>query len=100
LRELLEAFLHSARRQAAELNAASVAGDARQVGALAHKLKSSSRSVGALRLGDLCEDLEETGRAGDRGAVKDLIAPFQTELQRVIDQVEALLADGTSSIAR
>jgi HPt (histidine-containing phosphotransfer) domain-containing protein len=31
----------------------------------AHTLKSAARSVGALRLGELCQSLEAAGRAGD-----------------------------------
>jgi HPt (histidine-containing phosphotransfer) domain-containing protein len=33
-------------------------------GELAHKLKSSALSVGALRLGEFCEAMERAGRAG------------------------------------
>ena len=66
VRELLSDYLVSARRLAVELRAACSAGDTRQVGAIAHKLKSSSRSVGALALGELCAELESAGKAGDK----------------------------------
>lgn len=45
VREFLSDYLASARRLAAELRAAVVAGDTQRVGAVAHKLKSSSRST-------------------------------------------------------
>ena len=61
VREFLSDYLASAGRLAAELRAAVAAGDTQQVGAVAHKLKSSSRSVGALAFGDsVC-------RTGERG---------------------------------
>ena len=58
LREFLLDFRASAATIAAELSAACAAGDAARAGALAHKLKSSARSVGALALG---ETLRRTG---------------------------------------
>jgi hypothetical protein len=45
-----------------------------QASELAHKLKSSSRSVGAMRLGALCEALEREGRAGSPGTCQALVA--------------------------
>ncbi len=51
IREFLHDFRLSAAGIAAELRSACTAGQAMAVGALAHKLKSSARSVGALALG-------------------------------------------------
>jgi HPt (histidine-containing phosphotransfer) domain-containing protein len=52
-------------------------------GALAHKLKSSARSVGALLLGELCEEMERGGKAGDREALVMLLPKFEHELAKV-----------------
>ena len=62
VRDLLAAFLESARSQSAELVASCIAADHARVGAVAHKLKASSRSVGALALGELCAELESASR--------------------------------------
>ncbi|MFA0464685.1 Hpt domain-containing protein, partial [Vibrio sp. 10N.261.45.F1] len=42
----------------------------REVSSIAHKLKSSSRSVGAMRLGDLCAELENACTIGDVAVVE------------------------------
>lgn len=45
----------------------------------AHRLKSSARSVGAQRLGELCQSLENAGKAEDRQALTSLLAELHTE---------------------
>jgi HPt (histidine-containing phosphotransfer) domain-containing protein len=90
--ELLSDYLASARHLAAELRAAVVAGNTQQVGAVAHKLKSSSRSVGALAFGDLCAGLESAGRVGDKvGSTQDM-PKFEAALTAVEAEIAGLLA--------
>jgi len=50
---------------------------------LAHKLKSSARSVGALALGELCAEMEKSGKAGDMAALAMLLPRFERELASV-----------------
>ena len=64
LREFLSDYRASSVRLAVELGGARAAGAARRIGEIAHKLKSSSRAVGALGLGDLCAELENVCRSG------------------------------------
>jgi CheY-like chemotaxis protein/HPt (histidine-containing phosphotransfer) domain-containing protein len=78
--EFLRDFRASSVRIAADLRAASQAGEAATAGAAAHKLKSSARSVGALVLGDLCAEMEKAGKADDIEAVKALLPRFESEL--------------------
>jgi HPt (histidine-containing phosphotransfer) domain-containing protein len=89
--ELLVDYLASARRLGAQLRAARAAGDVRHVGAIAHKLKSSSRSVGALELGDRCAELENAGKAGDKPAIARCMAQFEAALAEVEAQIAGLL---------
>ena len=49
---------------------ACAAGDATRAGVLAHKLKSSARSVGALALGEICAEMEAAGKAGETAMLK------------------------------
>ncbi|HEX7437635.1 MAG TPA: EAL domain-containing protein [Caldimonas sp.] len=77
-------YLASARALADEVRTASAQGEWAQVGAVAHKLKSSSRAVGALALGDCCERLELAGQAGDAEAVRALQPGFEATLEAVI----------------
>ena len=83
LRELLHDFRVSAAKTAAELKAACQSGLATVAGAAAHKLKSSARSVGALALGELCAEMEQTGKAGDTAALAVLLPRFEQEEARV-----------------
>jgi HPt (histidine-containing phosphotransfer) domain-containing protein len=88
IREFLADFRVSAATISAELRAACAADQTAATGALAHKLKSSARSVGALGLGDLCEAMERSGKAGETLNLKLLLPRFEQELI----QVDALLA--------
>ena len=54
-----------------------------QVSRVAHMLKSSSASIGALALSSLCADIERLLRAGDSAAAQPLIDQFQAEVLRV-----------------
>lgn len=83
IREFLHAFILSAAKLAAELRVACMAAQPAVAGALAHKLKSSSRSVGALVLGELCAEMEQAGKAGDAAALLLLLPRFEQELASV-----------------
>ena len=83
VRELLEAFRAAARGAAADVKAAAAQGDMARIGAVAHRLKSSSRSVGALALGDLCAELENACAAGTRGSLGDMLIKFEHAVAEV-----------------
>lgn len=63
--DFLVDFLSLMKMQHKQLRVASVAKDSRKVSSIVHKLKSSSRSVGAMRLGDLCAELENACTTDD-----------------------------------
>ena len=65
VRDFLGEFRDDALRHAAALRAACDAGDLTEAARLVHKLKSSSRSVGALPLADASAELERFAKAGD-----------------------------------
>ena len=54
-----------------------------QVSRVAHTLKSSSASIGALALSGLCADIERLLRAGDSASATALLDQFHAEVQRV-----------------
>jgi len=83
LGELLVEYRRSARQLAAELRSAFAADDHKNVHAVAHKLKSSSRSVGALPLGDLCSEIENACTKNDAKTTAELIAQFDRHLAAV-----------------
>ena len=60
----------------------------------AHRLKSSSRSVGALPLGELCAALEEAGRQANVA----LVASAMARLEEAVDAVQVELRPWLDSI--
>ncbi len=90
--EFLRDFRTSSGRIAAEIRNACQAGQAQTAGAAAHKLKSSARSVGALALGELCAEMERTGKAGDMQALNALLPRFEAELDAVDAYIDSLQA--------
>jgi PAS domain S-box-containing protein len=83
LRGILQGFRASAALLADEIRSAGVTGDIGAAAEVAHKLKSSARTVGALALGDICEDIESAGRAGRAAELKGLVARFNGEMAAV-----------------
>ena len=62
--QVIESYMEDTNSIFAKLKSAIASSDATTMAREAHSLKSTSRSVGALRLGDLAADLEKIGRAG------------------------------------
>jgi len=58
---------------------------------LAHTLKSSSASVGALALSALCAQVEHNVRSQQSGDIGKLLDAMQTEMQRVAGAVQTML---------
>jgi PAS domain S-box-containing protein len=94
IRATLEHYRTAAQPQCALLRAAGAQADWAQVAALAHRLKSSSRAVGAGRLGTLFEALEAAARAADAGAASALLARVEVERAAVEAAVAASLHTG------
>lgn len=88
--EFLEDFRVFAVKTAAEVQAALDNGDAAAIGALMHKFKSSARSVGALKLGDVCTDIEQAGKAGRSEALADLMRRFEAEMDAVHNFLDSM----------
>jgi len=65
-----------------------------QVARVAHTLKSSSASVGALSLSSLCAEIERHLRQGDTAAAVPLLGRFDDEAARVAEAVRAMLGAG------
>ena len=62
--------------------------------AAAHTLGSSSANIGANRLAEQVETLASPGKAGRHEAAHRLFGEAQGEHQRVLAEIETLLADG------
>jgi PAS domain S-box-containing protein len=88
VRKILTEYLAQASRLSAELRSTR---DHRQVSAIAHKLKSASRSVGALALGDLCAELENASLTGMRDGLDRGIAQFEVAMHEADAQISDYL---------
>lgn len=93
VQEVLVEYKAAAFPQARELEAAFAAGDVYRVGAIAHKLKSSSRSIGAMALGNLCAEMEIAGQEGDVAVIAQKIPCFETAIAAVEAAIAGLLVD-------
>ncbi len=93
VKEFLTEYLVLARKLTEEIQTAFDAGDVRHVSAIAHKLKSSSRSVGALVLGDLCAGMENAGKEGDRTFIAEQMQEFEATWSAVENEISDLLSD-------
>jgi signal transduction histidine kinase/DNA-binding response OmpR family regulator len=92
LAELIEDFCRSARQTHQEMKRVHAAGEATALAALAHRLKSSSRAVGALALADACVALERGGGAGNHLAIEAGMRLLDDAMTAVVGAIEALPA--------
>jgi HPt (histidine-containing phosphotransfer) domain-containing protein len=69
---LLDKFLRNAQEQVTAIGAAAASDDTQGAAGGAHTLKSAARSVGALRLGALCQAIETAGNGSDAPACRNL----------------------------
>jgi CheY-like chemotaxis protein/HPt (histidine-containing phosphotransfer) domain-containing protein len=83
IQDFVQDFRASAAQLAAELAVACRAPQPAAAAAIAHKLKSSARSMGALRLGELCASIENAGDADDTQALRNLVQSFESEMAAV-----------------
>ena len=89
IREILADFVAPAWQTVSEIEAAFEQRNAKQIGALGHKLKSSSRAVGANALSDLCQALETAGEAEDWPAIEVAAPRLREHMQDVADYIAA-----------
>ncbi|MBL8302990.1 MAG: response regulator [Ideonella sp.] len=92
VQEFLVDFRDAARTLAAELALARGDDDLRRIGSIAHRLRASSRSVGALVLGDLCAELQNACRTGKREGVNLSLVQFDAAMAAVDQRIGELLA--------
>jgi CheY-like chemotaxis protein/HPt (histidine-containing phosphotransfer) domain-containing protein len=96
---LISSFIARAGDQLAIVESAVQAGEPQAIRAAAHKLKGSSRTLGASLLGAVAAKLEAAGDAGDvpaaRRSVADLEVVFALSRSGLADMIDAI--DGSGS---
>jgi CheY-like chemotaxis protein/HPt (histidine-containing phosphotransfer) domain-containing protein len=96
---LLETFTTMADDTVKVMRSAVAAEDATALGEEAHKFKSSARTIGALRLANLCEALERDRNRYDAAEAAAAVDRVCEELKRVLAEVAARLEDGMEAVA-
>lgn len=91
LRKYAFMFLDSAREGLAEIDIALASGDLERAGAVAHRLKSSARAVGAMAFGEVCAELEQQHARGAVAQGRALGARLRSLFARLERQVAAEL---------
>ncbi len=85
-------FLSTLNETATEIEQAYEKGMQEELGGLAHRLKSSAGSTGALKLYECCVELEQMGRSNDQAAVDKQIMPFRDLVEATRSWVEVYIA--------
>ncbi len=91
LTQVLRTFESSLVRHLAALAEAQAQGDLKRAGDVAHTLKSSSASIGALAFAQGCAAVEKLARAGDAAALGAPLVTLMAEGARVLAAVRAML---------
>lgn len=89
-KEILGDFVAPALANVDEIMAAKDDASSKGVGAAAHKLKSSSRAVGAGELADVCQALETAGHDDDWETINDLAPKLRPLYEDVKSYIDAL----------
>jgi len=98
VRDLVETYLADVPVQLEGIDGAIAANDADALVRPAHTLKSSSMTLGAMRLGEISRTLEMTGRSGTLdGEARENAALAHAEWTSVQQAIDAWLAENTKS---
>ncbi len=84
LKRVLQTYTQSLERVIVPWRAARAAGDAQSLRHMAHTLKSSSASVGALALSALCADVEARLRDGRLEGTEAQLDALVAEAERIL----------------
>lgn len=86
----LKEFVSPAARDLSRIETAFAARSASDIAAVAHRLKSSSRSIGAETLADLCTELEPAGNTEAWATIEICVARLPATFTALESRIEAL----------
>ena len=89
-KEILQSFIGPSEAIIADLMAAHGVLSATEIKAHAHKLKSSSRSIGSNRMADICAALEAAGGQSNWGLIDEELPKLEPEYQKVKSYIDSL----------
>jgi HPt (histidine-containing phosphotransfer) domain-containing protein len=89
VRDLVATYLDEGPGYIAAMEAAVAAGDAAAIVRPAHTLKSSSASLGAMRLAQLCREIEFAGRDGSLEGIAERVAEARAAWDATVEALQA-----------
>jgi len=95
--KVVQLYVASAPEQLQTMQEAISRGDHRALQMAAHTLKSSSANVGAMKLADLCKEVEQEARAGEMTRADARLLRMANEYERVWVALKAQLATREST---
>ena len=95
---LLRTFLEALPDAMADIEQAYAWKSHEQIAEHTHKLKSSSRSMGAVRLGDVCESLERVSRDADWDEIERLVPQLKRLAAHVDVFIDNYLREATAGV--
>jgi signal transduction histidine kinase/DNA-binding response OmpR family regulator len=93
LKEIIQSYLKSAPTLLKSMSDAVRVEDTESLWKAAHTLKSSNGSVGAVRMAELCRQLEEKGRAGNIDDSEQYLDALKDEFVFIEKQLKTILGE-------
>lgn len=90
VRDILHQFIAPTEKNINQILDAFQEKSADDIEMVSHRLKSSSRSVGAYELGDICEHLEQAGKQGDWPEIERLVPLLQPLMENIVTRIKEL----------
>lgn len=87
---LIDTFLNDSIARVDALTDAIAAGDTEAVRSSAHSFKGSSSNICALRLTELCRQMEALGKAGNLANANELLQQIKAEFSQVQAELKAI----------
>jgi signal transduction histidine kinase/CheY-like chemotaxis protein len=88
---ILRIYVKDARRKLDAIMSALDSGNADEINSCAHAFKSSSRTIGAVTLGDLLEDMEIEAKRGEVAKAQSLRSAVEHETDAVLRYIDGVL---------
>ncbi len=90
--EMIASYLDDTEARLQAIAQAITQADAETINQAAHSMKSSSANLGAVNLAQLCEELEQLGRAKTIDNIATLVSRAESEFQQVKQELHSFLA--------
>lgn len=95
--DLLQKLVHLYQEESPQLISEIAEGidnsDVGQIHASSHSLKSTSAALGATQLAEFAREIERMARDSDITNALDILHQIQSEHEKVMDKLEALISD-------